>query len=143
LHRKAAEVIIARGHANILATHRSTFEITKQSDVTRSGDCVVAVSANKAISDFGEEFKKVLHSVNAKLTLLFQAEGISEMVKAYGSPRLILTHSSDTVLRKSSYVCARTLAVKADKAACDLSRRLVEKLRDPRQQVTITLTVEV
>ena len=143
MQKKASEIIIARGHANILATHRSTFEITKQSDVTRSGDCVVAVSANKAVSDFSEEFKKVLHSANAKLTLLLEAEGISEMVKAHGNPRLILTHSSDTVLRKSSYVCARTLAVKADKAACDLSRMLVEKLRDPRQQVRITLTVEV
>jgi len=44
-------------------------------------------------------------------------------------------------VRKSSYVCSRTLAVKANKAAKDLSRRLVEELRNPRQKVQISLTV--
>jgi hypothetical protein len=35
------------------------------------------------------------------------------------------------------------LAIQADKAACDLSRRLVEKLENPKQKVKITLTVKV
>ena len=43
------------------------------------------------------------------------------------------------VIRKSSYICNRTLAIKADKAAADLSRSLVEKLRKPKQNVEIKL----
>jgi hypothetical protein len=46
------------------------------------------------------------------------------------------------VVRKSSYVCARTLAVKADKAAADLSRDIVQKLRDPAQKVKVTLSLK-
>jgi len=64
-------------------------------------------------------------------------------VKAFGSSRLILSHPTDIVVRKSDFICHRTLAVKADKAACDLSRALVEKLKNPEQVVKITLTVEV
>jgi len=77
------------------------------------------------------------------MTMLIEAGGIVEAVNAFGSPRLILKHPTDIVVRKSSYVCNRTLAIKADKAACDLSRKLVERLKDPKQKVKITLTVEV
>jgi hypothetical protein len=45
-------------------------------------------------------------------------------------------------VRKSDYICGRTLAIRADKAAKDLSRKLVEELRNPSQRVRITLTVE-
>jgi len=45
-------------------------------------------------------------------------------------------------VRKSGYVCGRTLAVKADKAASDLSRELVEKMQDPLHEIKITLMVE-
>jgi len=31
------------------------------------------------------------------------------------------------------------LAIRADKAACDLSRELIEKLKNPQQKVKITL----
>jgi hypothetical protein len=78
---------------------------------------------------------------NAKLTLLIDAGGIAEQVLAYGSQQLILSHPTDAVIRKSDYICSRTLAVRADKAANDLSRELVEKLKNPQQQVKITLLV--
>jgi hypothetical protein len=54
----------------------------------------------------------------------------------------LLTDPADLVVRKSDYVCGRTLAILADKAAKDLSRKLVEKLRNPIQRVKITLMVE-
>jgi hypothetical protein len=53
----------------------------------------------------------------------------------------VLTHPTDVVVRKSDYFCSRTLAVRADKAASDLSRELVEKLKNPKQETKITLTV--
>jgi hypothetical protein len=45
------------------------------------------------------------------------------------------------VVRKSDYTSSRTLAVHADKAAKDISRELVEKLKNPAQKAKITLTV--
>ena len=137
------EVIFAHGHRNIQATHKSTLEITKENQLSKKGDCIIAVSADKDITDLNPKFKGSLRNENAKMTMLIEAGGIVEVVNAFGSRRLILTHPTDIVVRKSSHVCSRTLAIKADKAACDLSRKLVESLRDPKQKVKITLTVEI
>jgi hypothetical protein len=64
-------------------------------------------------------------------------------VTAYGSPNLKLVHPSDIVVRKSIYICNRTLAIRADKAAQGLSRELVNQLRNSRQKVKITLSLSV
>jgi hypothetical protein len=137
------ETILAFGHTNIQATHKSTLEITKEAKLSKRGDCIIAVSAHKAIRDLGSEFKENLRKENAKITMLIEAGDIVEVVNAFGSVRLILTHPTDMVVRKSNYICNRTLAIRADKAACDLSRRLVEKLKNQKQKVKITLTVKV
>ena len=137
------EVIFARGHENVLATHKTTFEITKEALLSEKGDCIIAVSADKALADLSFKCKDWLKRENAKISILIEADNVKEVVSAFGSPKLILSHPTDMVVRKSSYVCDRTLAVKADKAAWDLSRKLVEKLRNPRQKVKITLTVKV
>ena len=140
---ETTEIIFAYGHRNIQATHRSTLEITKENQLSKKGDCIIAVSADKALADLSPEFRKKLRNKNAKMTMLIEAEGIDEVANAFGSRRLILAHPTDMVVRKSSYVCSRTLAIKADKAAWDLSRKLIERLRNPKQKVKITLTVRV
>jgi hypothetical protein len=134
------EVIFGYGHENIQATHKTTFEFTKEAHLSRKGDCIIAVATDKALADLSGEFKEKLRKAHSKLTILIEANGIIEKVNAYGSQQLILTHPTDMVIRKSDYVCTRTLAVHADKAARDLSRDLVEKLKDPKQKVKITLT---
>jgi hypothetical protein len=136
------EIIFAYGHENIQATHKSTLEITKEAELSKKGDCIIAVSADKGIADLSLEFKESLRKKNAKITMLVEAGELVEVVNAFGSPRLILTHPTDMVVRKSSYVCSRTLAIQADKVAWDLSRKLVEKLRNPKHKVKITLTVK-
>ncbi|RLI33421.1 DUF371 domain-containing protein, partial [Candidatus Bathyarchaeota archaeon] len=50
------------------------------------------------------------------------------------------THPSDLVVRKSSYICPRTLMIHADKAAADLPRKMVEALKRAAT-VTVELTV--
>ena len=137
------ETILAYGHKNIQATHKSTLEITKEAELSKRGDCIIAVSANKAMADLSSKFKENLRKENAKITMLIEAEDIVEDVNAFGSPRLILVHPTDMVVRKSNYTCSRTLAIQADKAASDLSRKFVEKLKNPKQKVKITLTVNV
>lgn len=137
------EIILAYGHKNIQATHKSTLEITKKAQLSKRGDCIIAVSANKAITNLSLELKENLQKQNAKITMLIEAGEVVEVVDALGSPRLILTHPTDMVVRKSSYICSRTLVIQADKAACDLSRKLVEKLRNPKQKVKITLTIKI
>jgi len=135
------EVIFGYGHENIQATHKTTLEFTKDTHLSEKGDCIVTVAADKALADLTAEFKEILRKPHAKLTIKIEADGITEQVKAEGSPQLILTHPTDMVIRKSDYVCNRTLAVHAAKAAQDLPRKLVEKLKNPKQKVKITLAV--
>ena len=137
------DVISGYGHRNIQAKHKTTLEFTKDRHLSKKGDCIVAVAADKALTDLNAEFKENLRKPHAKLTIIIEAGGIIEHVAAHGSPQLILTHPTDMVIRKSDYVCSRTLAVHADKAAFDLSREFVEKLKNPEQKVKITLAVHV
>ena len=137
------EVIFARGHENISAAHETTIEITKEAHLSESGDCIVAVSANKALGDLNSKFKKNLLKDHAGITISIEAGGVTETLSAHGSSRLILTHPTDIVVRKSSYVCSRTLAIQADKSASELSRDLIKKLKNSKQDVRITLTMEI
>jgi hypothetical protein len=114
---------------------------TREQHVSSEGDCVVAVGADKAGIDLCCEFKDKLSRDGARLTILIEAGGCSDVVTAYGSCRLSLTDASDLVVRKSGFVCGRTLGVKADKASLDLSRELVGVLKRG-ERVKITLTVE-
>jgi hypothetical protein len=137
------EAIVGYGHKNIQATHKTTLEFTKDKHLSKKGDCIIAVAADKALTDLSAEFKENLRKPHAKLIILIEAGGIIEQVNAYGSPQLILAHPMDMVVRKSDYVCNRTLAVHADKAAQDLSKAIVEKLKNPEQKVKVTLIVRV
>lgn len=137
------EIISASGHKNIQATHRATFEIAKETHLSKKGDCIIAVAADKGLADLSTKFKENLRKDNVKLIILIEVGGLSDQVHAYGSSQLILEHPTDIVVRKSNYICNRTLAIHADKAAWDLSRKLVEKLKKPEQKVKITLTLRV
>ena len=135
------EIVFGYGHENVLAAHKTTLEFTRDKHLSKKGDCIVAVAADKGLVDLRAEFKENLRKPHAKLTVLIEAGEIMERVEAYGSPQLVLTHPTDMVIRKSDYVDNRTLAVQADKAALYLSRELVEKLKNPKQKVKITLEV--
>lgn len=139
---KATEVLIARGHGNIRSTNKTTLEITKENYVTKRGDCIIAIESTKGAADLNQRFKDAARTEGARITVEIEVDGEKETVHASGSSRLILTDPTDLVVRKSDYVCNRTLAVRADKSAHDLSRKLVEKLQNPNQKAKITLTAE-
>jgi len=139
---KTTEVIHARGHENITSTNRTTFEITEETHLTKRGDCIIAVASNKGASDLNLQFKKAAQSENARIKITVEVDGEVEVINAWGSHQLSFVDPMDLVVRKSDYVCGRTLAVRADKAAKDFSKTLVEKLQNPKQRVKITLKVE-
>lgn len=139
---KTTETIHARGHENVTSTNKTTLEITKETHLTKRGDCIISVDADRGAADLSPEFKQNAKSQHGRITITIQVGKEVETINAQGNPHLTFTHPHDLVIRKSDYVCSRTLAVRADKAAKDLSRTLVEKLRDPRQEAVITLTVD-
>jgi hypothetical protein len=140
--KKVIEHIVAFGHANMQATHPTTLMITKEADLSKQGDCVIAVAADKAVADLSAEFKDLLRKPNAKLIIQIEVDGSKELIHAEGNPNLTLADSADIVVRKSEFLSNRTLAVHSDKAAKDLSKELIGKLRNPKQKATIMLTIE-
>jgi len=126
---EVVEEIEAFGHPLVKATHRTTFEVTREWHLTERGNCIIAVGANKAARDLSEEFKEAARRPGAEITIIIEADGEMDAAKSFGSPNLIFAHPTDIVVRKSNYICGRTVAIKADKAACDLSRRLIEKIK--------------
>ncbi len=135
------ETVKAKGHANVQSTHKTTLEFTKEGTLGKNGDCIIAVSADKACADFSEEFKDALKK-GAGLRIEISAGEEEDTLYAKGSKGLLLDDKKETVIRKSDFISGRTLAVNADKSASDLKKSLVEKLKNPAQEVKIVLTIE-
>ena len=135
-------IFYAKGHKNIIATHKTTFEFTKEPSLSKRGNCIVAVKSTKAGVDFPFDFKKIVKNKEAKIRIIIETDNLKEKIIAFGDPNLQLSHQTDLVVRKSNFVCNRTLAVRADKSSADFSREIIEKLKDPNQNIKITLKVE-
>lgn len=140
---KLVEEFFAQGHQNVLGTHSMTFEITKDSHLTRRGDCVIAVNATKAPADFSSEFKNLCRHEETQITIMLEAAGMIDIVRGSGSPGLKFADPNEMVGRKSSFVSDRTIMVQADKAARDLKRSLINSLKSPKTKLTIRLTAQV
>ena len=121
-----------RGHKNILSLHEKTLEITKEPDLTINGDCIVGINADLACRDLPENFKKNAMSDDAKITFTIKAGKHSFSIHGNGSKKLTLKHPKDIVLRKSAFVCTRTLAIKCDKASSDMPREMIHVLQNPK-----------
>jgi hypothetical protein len=137
--KEVVEIIWAHGHHNIQAIHPTTLMFTKEKQISETGDCIVAVAADKAMVDLTPEFKSTLKEPNAKLKIIIEAGEAVEEIIAYGSPKLSLTNAADIVIRKSEFTSDRTLAIKADKSSKDLAREFIDKLRNSKQKIKITL----
>ncbi|MFH1424533.1 MAG: DUF371 domain-containing protein [archaeon] len=134
-------ILTARGHSNIQATHKTTIEVTKESDLTLQGDCIIGVSATAACSDLPEDLKQKLKT-DCEVQIILKVDGLVEIIKARGSPNLILTNTQDIVIRKSDFIDDRTLCINADKACADLNREFVEKLKNSKNELTMEITYE-
>ena len=137
------EEIHARGHPNVLGTHKMTFEITKEPQLSVRGDCVIGVGANKGASDLQATFKEACRNEGARITVRLEAEGIVDTIHGLGNRNLSFSHPTEIVGRKSLYTSGRTIMVEADKAALDLNRKLIAALKSPNTQLTVQLSVEV
>ncbi|MEX0861546.1 DUF371 domain-containing protein [Nitrosopumilus sp.] len=130
------------GHENIRSNHQKTIEITKESSLTPRGDCIVGVSATSSCNDLPQEIKDKLRNPGSKVTFSISVDTYEFTIVGSGHPDLILTHKEDIVLRKSDFICPRTIAIKCDKASDLLPREMISLLQNPKTQGTFTITVE-
>lgn len=134
------ERLVCRGHPNVRALHRSTFEITKEEHLTRSGTCILAIHADKGPCDFNSEFRQSLMADSALLVTTLTAGSESCTIHAHGSSRLTLDHPTDLVWRRSSYIDSRTVAIHADRTAQTLPRALIAALVH-EEEMTVDLEI--
>ena len=139
---RATESLIAFGHKNLKGTHKTTLEITKVADVTANGDCIVGVNANKSLCDLDKSLKAIITHPLSKVILTLEVNEIVNEIEGFGDPRLPLTSREDIVCRKSSFISERTLMVRADKAAADIDRRIIQALKDPKKEIYVTIQAE-
>jgi len=134
------ELITARGHPMIKAAHPTTLMITKDREVGPRGDCIVAVAADKAVNNFNHGLKRLIRA-GRLVKITFKIGDALFVVSGSGHHDLALDHRTDIVIRKSTFKCGRTLVIKANKAAADMPRDLVPRLRDPATKVLISVEV--
>ncbi|MFB6107453.1 MAG: DUF371 domain-containing protein [Haloplanus sp.] len=135
------EVIRARGHEHVAATHESTFEVTTDDWLTPAGDCILGVEADRSPADFEDAFVAACRDPDATVTVTLDAGGRRHRVAASGHPDLTFESDRSAVVRTSDYVDDRTVAVGADAAATDVDRDLVAALADGAA-LTVTLAVD-
>lgn len=140
---RVSEVIHAWGHAKIRATHATTLEVTKESQLTHRGNCIIGVSASKAARDLSQELRNLAQNDSATICLTLKAGNLSETITGRGHPGLSLDHPTDLVVRRSAYACSRTIMLRADKASLDLSRDFVRVIRDPNAEITVILQAQL
>ena len=135
---ESLEIIKAFGHANILGAHKTTIEITKDKDLTLRGECIIGIKADKACSDLNIKLKQEIRK-ESKFKVVIKLNDISETFYGWGHKDLKLINSRDIVFRKSNFICDRTILINCTKSSQDLSRILIEKLKNENQLIEMTI----
>jgi hypothetical protein len=140
--RTQAEVTFtASGHPNIRATHRSTLEVTTEPTLTLRGDCILGIRATKSPPMIAAAIGWLLRRESSQITTRLSTGETVEEIHGVGSPRLALRSASSLVWRTSNYVDGRTIAIKCDKAARDVTRELISRLQDSEAVLQVVIIV--
>ena len=139
---------ICYGHQNITAKHKTTLEFTKDKDVTLNGDCIIGVNADfslKKIKKFIENKINANKKIQLKndsineipVKIIIKINKLKEEINGFLNPDF--DDDKEVVIRKTNFISERTFAVKADKAAADLSRDLAEFLKEGKKKIKVII----
>ena len=134
---KILELMYAYGHENILCNHNTTIELTKDSFLTKRGNCILGVNASKACFDLNPNVKKFIKK-KKRFVVTINIDNITDSFYGFGSEQLELSSKKDVVFRKSDYTCNRTVLIQCSKSAIDLNHKLIEKIKIPGNIIKIT-----
>ena len=130
------------GHPNIRSLHAKTIEITKDEHLTPRGDCIIGVKADKACADLDESLKHRLKSNSSVIKIEIMVGDKSFLISGSGDKRISMLNAHDIVIRKTNFVCPRTMSVLCDKASSDMPRKLVKMLQDQETKGIFRITLE-
>jgi len=138
---EAQEIIHCRGHPLVSGNHPTTFEVTAESHLTSTGNCIIGIAADKGCAGLSAEFKNVLSHDDARLLTRLVCGGTEVEIHSQGSSQFTLTHPTDLVWRRSTFVCGRTIGILSDQVAATLPDALIKNLvAEKTMIVTMTAT---
>ncbi len=123
------------GHENVLGSHKTTLELTSEDFLTLQGTCIIGIKSQLTLNKLGDDIKSLARKKSTKICLSLMVGDMKEEIVGYGSPGLTYSNDISMVVRTSFFECDRTLMVGADKAAADLSRSFIDRLRNPNQEI--------
>ena len=129
------------GHKNIRSLHQKTIEITKDSSLTINGDCIVGINATHACADLPQKLKDALKDPTCSIKFSLKVGDYDFTIHGKGHPDLLLTHKNDIVIRKSNFICPRTLAIQCDKSSDMIPREIIQLLQDPKTKGIFVIEV--
>jgi uncharacterized protein len=130
------------GHPNVQSFHGRTVEITKAAHLTLKGDCIIGVRATKACVDIDPRIKNKLMKNESYVKVEVVVGNDVYAIIGSGDERLTLKNTHDIVIRKTNFICPRTLSIRCDKASSDIPRRMVEQLKNPHTKGLFRITIE-
>ena len=136
---EAQEIIHCRGHPLVSGTHPTTFEVTAESHLTGSGNCIIGIVADKGCAGLSPAFKNVLSHNDARLQTRLRCGEAEAIIHSQGSSQFTLVHPTDMVWRRSTFVCGRTIGILSDTVAATLPDELIRNLI-AEEEMTVTLT---
>jgi uncharacterized protein len=136
------EEIAFYGHRNIQSFHTRTIEITKDPNLSLRGDCIIGVNANKSCWDISDKLKYSLKDDNSLIIIDVTVGNMSFIINGLGNSRLLLLSRHDVVIRKSNFICERTIAIRCDRASSDIPREMIMSLQDPETTGLLRITAE-
>ncbi|MDP3764948.1 MAG: DUF371 domain-containing protein [Nanoarchaeota archaeon] len=130
---------LAYGHPNILGTHKTTLEFTKDNEVSLKGNCIIGVKADFDLSKIKKLIEKTKDK-NIKITIQLISKNkeykkFQEIISAELNPSF--NSNKELVIRKTDFVSERTFVIRADKAAFELDRMLILFLKEKENRIDI------
>ena len=130
------------GHPNVRSLHSKTVEITRDGHLTLRGDCIIGVRASKACADLDQNLRRRLRSNDSVVRIEMMVGDESFLINGKGDERFTLQNPHDIVIRKTGFVCPRTMSVRCDRASSDVPRKMVRMLQDTEERGIFRITVE-
>ena len=121
----------AYGHENVLATHKNTVEFTKHKELTKRGDCILAVNADFSL----DELKKL--TKHKRLKIEITSESLRDVF--FCEVNKDFCSDEEIVFRKSEFFSERTMGFKVTKGAADIDRALVKRLKKGSTKIKIKI----
>lgn len=128
--------ITAYGHPNIRATHKTTWQLTREDHLSTKGDCIIGVGASHAVSHLPEWFKDHINA-GEELQYTIRCGEFEIKGMAQGHCDLSLTDEIDIVMRRSDFISTRTIGVQSTIVANDIPEAMVNLMKNPMTVISV------